>query len=1288
MQANTTVGYVPKLRNPTSAQRTAARKVAQRAYQDGIRTREDIAALSPAQRRRLNRAIGYTKTQDRQVQTSVGREALRQFAPLPAGVTAVGSTLFGPDGRPLSQRQEQAVRMSLLPVAGPSLAEGLTRTQLASVGRDVTRANRAELSPGRPQQRLQAAGLNIGLDDVWDSTGGALVEGFTSGVGKDLTRFLTDDVPGFAGRAGSDLVNLPKNAVLGTYALGDAAVSAAGGDWEKAGQLWEGAKAGAVGRALSGDAEGFLAALSEHPLYSALELSGAASVAGRTLGTGARVGGRAATLAGAEGNLLARAGSTVREPLRLGDTGQVVERRYSSDSIRKGGQVLADRRRARRGEDPNVATGARLQRELTRAADETAAQAEGMRRPGRAQAQRAARQLEKRTPRAFRDLVQAAVEGEYRGPKTFEADLRAKYERLQKAWETERGRMAPDAKRNNRAQRQLISTILGDPKKLEQARARVFGVADEYRARAGEVEAELIRTGALDPDQARAARLRTYAVAHMGARFDSRKRAPEDLRARHEQARTAEDGAKARLEKVSAELGKAKRRQSEIVGRNRAQRGRDGRHGEPGRARDMEQARERVKALQAERRQAKAAHEKARRDRVASNPKKYVTGLVDADGNRISLRQIEEHIAADPDAAAPAFVSHRPGVGGTGAHFVNWFGGRRSSEGKGTRTGDAARVGGQDASFRSLEDSLVRGQGIADAARAFDRYVGDLGVKHPSGRMFKWDEAIAYDVARRHDADGNEIPGVVKMVPMRVVPAKYDKARADSIIEGQATAVHPDVGSVTQQRIEESLRAPGAGERGKANVVLVPEVQVKRLKEHQFGGAGEPGKVGQAITGAFRSTVLPFSTKWLTGNTVEAALRLSLNDTPPGLVASHRAGRKVMKRLGEIDEQRAREFDVRATSGLMYGGQQTVYAGHERFTGTKYERAAKTAAALRQVPIVKQVADLVGQYQRAVFGFNGWLEHHAQVTAVGKEARREMLAVSGSWSKAARAQKAAVDDVAKGLLNTPAQVRYARAVDETLGKYNKFTPAQRRMFQTVAPFAPWFLNSARFILHTLPVRHPVKTALLATTERTLQQEFEDQRDVPPGSLEGALVRDDGGLVDLARYTPFGVTADGARTLVDPFIPQFSSVIAILNGNSWTGNKLRLQDGSRPGEGKKIAMALYAMIEGMVPAVSVARRLQEGGETAFDDSTVFGPKTKPGTAGRDVEPGFGSALNRVFNPIRPTYLNPGSSGGAELPPEVEEMLKQVRTGAQERQLQTSASPEVQAILDEIRARAGR
>jgi hypothetical protein len=102
------------------------------------------------------------------------------------------------------------------------------------------------------------------------------------------------------------------------------------------------------------------------------------------------------------------------------------------------------------------------------------------------------------------------------------------------------------------------------------------------------------------------------------------------------------------------------------------------------------------------------------------------------------------------------------------------------------------------------------------------------------------------------------------------------------------------------------------------------------------------------------------------------------------------------------------------------------------------------------------------------------------------------------------------------------------------------------------------------------------------------------------------------------------------------LPQLSSGLLALAGKSWTLNDLRTSHGDAT-TGDRVLIALNAMAESTVPGLAIARRLREGGSTAFDDSTLFAPKTKPNTK-------HGGALNRVFNPFHPTYLR--TTGGGE------------------------------------------
>jgi hypothetical protein len=388
--------------------------------------------------------------------------------------------------------------------------------------------------------------------------------------------------------------------------------------------------------------------------------------------------------------------------------------------------------------------------------------------------------------------------------------------------------------------------------------------------------------------------------------------------------------------------------------------------------------------------------------------------------------------------------------------------------------------------------------------------------------------------------------------------------------------------------------------------------------------------------------VLPFSTKWIFGNLAEAFLRSGIDGIVPGRDAY--VGRMVMRELAKIDAKAAKAFKTRATGGLLFGetDRLSVYRDRSALAGTGLEPIGGGIGAIARAPVVRHLLAGLDHYQRTVFALNKAAERYFQMGVIGKQARRDIQELSGSWVKATRAQKSALQDVARGLTGTPAQVRFAREVDRTLGKYTRFSPTMRRTTQIIAPFLPWYVNSLRFVVHTLPVEHPVLTALLANVERSFQADWDTEaRSLPPGDLRAAVKLRDGGLLPLARYSPFGAFTDLPAGLVDPWIPQISSVVKILDGRNFTGKPLQVQHGQptrtgapghEPTAGQKAGMALYAALESLAPGLAIGRRLQEHGETGFDDSTFWSPKTKPGTSYG------GSALNRVFNPLRPVYLN--------------------------------------------------
>jgi hypothetical protein len=143
-----------------------------------------------------------------------------------------------------------------------------------------------------------------------------------------------------------------------------------------------------------------------------------------------------------------------------------------------------------------------------------------------------------------------------------------------------------------------------------------------------------------------------------------------------------------------------------------------------------------------------------------------------------------------------------------------------------------------------------------------------------------------------------------------------------------------------------------------------------------------------------------------------------------------------------------------------------------------------------KVPATRQMFELshkLGQVLmapgRAYFWVNRQLiERWAQKASLGRSARRDAVEFFGSWQKAVRFGEEAAQEAAKGLVNTPTQLRFLHEQQRLLGKYGDFSPRLRRAVQGPMPFLPWALNAARFVYWTMPVHHTILTSLLLKTE--------------------------------------------------------------------------------------------------------------------------------------------------------------------------------------------------------------
>jgi hypothetical protein len=598
------------------------------------------------------------------------------------------------------------------------------------------------------------------------------------------------------------------------------------------------------------------------------------------------------------------------------------------------------------------------------------------------------------------------------------------------------------------------------------------------------------------------------------------------------------------------------------------------------------------------------------------------------------------------DGAEVAYLPHHTKQRGARAYYQTAFAGRKNLDSSQKRTGAAFEKGAVDSSYQAVLEHRVRMRGVVNRIAEHDRIIHSISItgpktaKNPHG-MMTWDQAEK--IASNASDKG------AKLVPYRAVPGSYDRTRMAEIATRQGASEMPGLDKLIESEFANRLKEPAAADRTARNVVLVPEHIVNQLQaQHAVSGAG--GKAGNVLADTFRRVVLPFSTKWLTGNIVEAGIRLGAVGAGPN---AHRIGRNLLKELDKVDSEQALRVKAALTGGLMFGNRGlTVKRVSEHFEGTAFEKPSAVTTAAGQLPVVKQLGQGFKHYTDAIFAFNRSIEHAAQVAALGKYAKRNMQEMTGSWAKATRAQEKALHDLANGLLDSKNIHDAARYIDQTLGQYSRFSPPMRRFIQQAAPFLPWYVNAVRFVAWTLPAKHPIKTGLFALLAQNLQADFDaSHQGLPPGDLRGEVVQGDGTVRPVARYTPFGAFGailgggnEQLTALVDPVFPQFKSAALAAFGLNFSGRKAKIAPEDREGNevpgAVRASMAFNALLEAFVPVVGIGKRVREGGATGWDNSTIWDPKTKPGTRVP------GGAANRILNPVRKSPIKASKTTGGQ------------------------------------------
>jgi hypothetical protein len=239
------------------------------------------------------------------------------------------------------------------------------------------------------------------------------------------------------------------------------------------------------------------------------------------------------------------------------------------------------------------------------------------------------------------------------------------------------------------------------------------------------------------------------------------------------------------------------------------------------------------------------------------------------------------------------------------------------------------------------------------------------------------------------------------------------------------------------------------------------------------------------------------------------------------------------------------------------------------------------------------------------------IEHPPQVAGQGKHLNNEFMRLHGKRLKVI----GAVSDVEKAFLHgqlDPKAIDHAAAVGrEYWGDWTRSSP-EFKSAQRVSPFLQWYANSMRFVYHTMPLHHPIKSGLIsaiegATREQRLAEGQEYKGGFPLGShllptdlepsQQGSIPYGNGERMGQQYYTPQGaVSAGPLETGLGALLPYASGIYNVAQGvnpitkrpleETIEGKKQPIKDAN-----KLALLAALSVGESFVPPLRYAKSLQ-------------------------------------------------------------------------------------------------
>lgn len=572
-------------------------------------------------------------------------------------------------------------------------------------------------------------------------------------------------------------------------------------------------------------------------------------------------------------------------------------------------------------------------------------------------------------------------------------------------------------------------------------------------------------------------------------------------------------------------------------------------------------------------------------------------------GVPVTAKEITQHMEA-AGVDVPAYVAQRPSRAAIASDPLK----APKITGK-PRTGASTVKGLADISPQALVDTGTNTQRLVDLAVNYKSHLKEFAHTPSHGNLNSLADAqkLANEL---HARDG------VQYTPVPLDPFKGNSALGDTINGTEPVHAAHAMGEVLGQAYSGAFKHDG-------KYAIVPKAVADELKAQATSqlpkGNGVIAPTLKGVGSSFRRTVLATSPSWLTGNTVEGALRMAIGGVRPKDKAIFE---NAVNELAKTDPRAAAELRARTAGGGHYHSADRAQRGDvlAQFEGTGGEAAAQALQRFWTKPTPKLAADAWDKWTHTVFNqLSGRMESSMQASMAGAEIRRSGLIEPGTRKLSAEAAQQA----ARGLKDTNEQAKLGEAVARMYGRYDGFSADTKYHIANFTPFAAWTYNAANFVLHVLPKDHPTAVLLASVQEKATRDMLKAQGvGKLPDWLKTSIALPGGKHLQFTRYTPFGAFADPGDTAVSAVLPQFMSVYQMMhNGEDWKGKKLRDKDGNPIGQGERFLRGLDVFGQSTVPIYGKIKQVAAKGPGALNPLKPIGP---PPAKNRKRKPSSGNS----------------------------------------------------------------